>query len=194
MAGDPSDYRGLVCSFCGRHNREVRVVANDAGLIVCQVCVARPPRSSTRRWTSMIRRIGQRAGRSSSRRLRRRHVPSPRASASRSIQFDVVTHSDWSTSPQKRWSAEARFTQDHWVAAAPRLVPDPTALITPGESKLLGFDFPVGLPIPYAGKAGIEDSCAFCPSSATAIGGAFICQRPRPMRSGELLSASDHAR
>jgi len=36
---DPS-YSDVVCSFCGRHNREVRVVSNDAGLIVCQVCVA----------------------------------------------------------------------------------------------------------------------------------------------------------
>jgi hypothetical protein len=36
-----SEYRDVVCSFCGRHNREVRVVTNDAGLIVCQVCVAR---------------------------------------------------------------------------------------------------------------------------------------------------------
>jgi ClpX C4-type zinc finger len=38
---DPSHYSDVVCSFCGRHNREVRVVANDAGLIVCQVCVAK---------------------------------------------------------------------------------------------------------------------------------------------------------
>ena len=36
-----SEYRDVVCSFCGRHNREVRVVTNDAGLIVCQVCVAK---------------------------------------------------------------------------------------------------------------------------------------------------------
>jgi ATP-dependent protease Clp ATPase subunit len=38
---DPSHYRDVVCSFCGRHNRDVRVVSNDAGLIVCQVCVAK---------------------------------------------------------------------------------------------------------------------------------------------------------
>jgi hypothetical protein len=37
---DPSRYSDVVCSFCGRHNRDVRVVANNAGLIVCQVCVA----------------------------------------------------------------------------------------------------------------------------------------------------------
>jgi hypothetical protein len=38
---DPSHFRDVVCSFCGRHNREVRVVANDADLIICQVCVAK---------------------------------------------------------------------------------------------------------------------------------------------------------
>ena len=38
---DPSHVSDVVCPFCGRHNREVRVVANDAGLLVCQVCVAR---------------------------------------------------------------------------------------------------------------------------------------------------------
>ena len=38
---DPTHFRDVVCSFCGRHNREVRVVANDAGLIICQICVAK---------------------------------------------------------------------------------------------------------------------------------------------------------
>ena len=38
---DPNHFRDVVCSFCGRHNREVRVVVNEAGLIVCQVCVAK---------------------------------------------------------------------------------------------------------------------------------------------------------
>jgi ClpX C4-type zinc finger len=38
---DPTHFSDVVCSFCGRHNREVRVVANDAGLIICQVCVAK---------------------------------------------------------------------------------------------------------------------------------------------------------
>lgn len=41
MARDQSHFTDVVCSFCGRHNREVRVVSNDAGLIVCQVCVAK---------------------------------------------------------------------------------------------------------------------------------------------------------
>ena len=38
---DPSQFSDVVCSFCRRHNRDVRVVANDAGLIICQVCVAK---------------------------------------------------------------------------------------------------------------------------------------------------------
>ena len=37
---DPSHFSDVVCSFCGRHNRDVRVVSNDLGFIVCQVCVA----------------------------------------------------------------------------------------------------------------------------------------------------------
>ena len=44
MAGavqGPSHFSDVTCSFCGRHNREVRVVTNDAGLVVCQVCVAK---------------------------------------------------------------------------------------------------------------------------------------------------------
>ena len=41
MADDPSKFSDVSCSFCGRHNREVRVVQGTAGPIVCQVCVAR---------------------------------------------------------------------------------------------------------------------------------------------------------
>ena len=41
MAGDSNDFSDVVCSFCGRHNREVRVVTNDTGHIICQVCVAK---------------------------------------------------------------------------------------------------------------------------------------------------------
>jgi hypothetical protein len=37
---DPSHFSDVTCSLCGRHNRDVRVVTNDAGLVICQVCVA----------------------------------------------------------------------------------------------------------------------------------------------------------
>ena len=59
---DAVDFQEVSCSFCGRHNREVRVVAQD-DLVICQVCVARcaeifdeevgidnPPGGWTRRW------------------------------------------------------------------------------------------------------------------------------------------------
>jgi ClpX C4-type zinc finger len=38
---DPTHFSDVMCSFCGRYNREVRVVTNDAGLVICQVCVAK---------------------------------------------------------------------------------------------------------------------------------------------------------
>ena len=41
MTEGSSHFSDVVCSFCGRHNRDVRVVANDAGLVICQVCVAK---------------------------------------------------------------------------------------------------------------------------------------------------------
>jgi hypothetical protein len=41
MVTDPSHFSDVVCSFCGRHNRDVRVVANDDGLVICQVCVSK---------------------------------------------------------------------------------------------------------------------------------------------------------
>ena len=44
MEAEPRLFSDVTCSFCGRHNREVRVVRNDAGLILCQVCVAKAAR------------------------------------------------------------------------------------------------------------------------------------------------------
>ena len=55
-------YQDVTCSFCARHNQEVRVVAHDR-LVICQVCVAKcaeifddevgvlgPPGGWTSRW------------------------------------------------------------------------------------------------------------------------------------------------
>ena len=38
---DSAHFSDVVCSFCGRHNREVRVVTNAGGLIICQVCIGK---------------------------------------------------------------------------------------------------------------------------------------------------------
>jgi hypothetical protein len=40
MVEDTSVFSDVVCSICSRHNRDVRVVATENGLIVCQICVA----------------------------------------------------------------------------------------------------------------------------------------------------------
>ena len=40
MAEATSAFTDVLCSICGRHNREVRVVATENGLVICQVCVA----------------------------------------------------------------------------------------------------------------------------------------------------------
>lgn len=161
MDADSRVFSDVVCSFCGRRNREVRVVRNDAGLILCQVCVAKAaqifddevgvgdPKDWLGRWPLKQGSAGLAAV--------------ARPTGPRAVPFDVVIHSDWSTAPNKRWSAEARFVDDRWVASAPRLVPDPLALIAPGNSKLLGFDFPIGLPIAYASQAGIDDFRSFLP-------------------------------
>jgi hypothetical protein len=41
VAEDTSAYTDVRCSICGRHNRDVRVVATENGLVICQVCVAK---------------------------------------------------------------------------------------------------------------------------------------------------------
>jgi ATP-dependent protease Clp ATPase subunit len=41
MPDDSTHFSNVVCSFCGRHNRDVRVVTNGDGLTICQICVAK---------------------------------------------------------------------------------------------------------------------------------------------------------
>lgn len=81
----------------------------------------------------------------------------------------VVAHADWSVSPAKRWLAVARRDgRGRYRAAAPVLVGDPATLLTRlvGAARqdgplLLGLDLPLGLPLAYARRAGIEDFVAW---------------------------------
>ncbi len=41
MTQDEPGYQDVTCTFCGRHNRDVHIVATKAGPTICQVCVAR---------------------------------------------------------------------------------------------------------------------------------------------------------
>ena len=74
-----------------------------------------------------------------------------------------VIHADWSANPRKRWMAEAVLGADNrYTAQAPKLIRDAglfmlTAMTEAAGGLLIGFDFPIGLPLEYARKAGIDD-------------------------------------
>jgi hypothetical protein len=84
---------------------------------------------------------------------------------------NLIVHADWSTSPGKRWLARARLESDgRYLAYAPELAGElegllPRLRIRAGEggATLVGFDFPIGLPLVYAQRAGITDFLAILP-------------------------------
>jgi hypothetical protein len=69
---------------------------------------------------------------------------------------NVVYHADWGSDPGKRWIAKAVRTGNRYVALPPELVGDVTTLITrvrnsvQNGSAVIGFDFPIGIPLRYA--------------------------------------------
>jgi hypothetical protein len=76
----------------------------------------------------------------------------------------VVAHADWSIGNSKRWVAVAQQSSGGtYVVGAPWRVDDAPGLVTQladqasGRSGvLLGFDFPIGLPLGYAARAGVR--------------------------------------
>jgi hypothetical protein len=84
---------------------------------------------------------------------------------------NLVAHADWSTSPGKRWLAQARLVAgEYYQASAPEPVGEPGGLLNKlraqtrdGCATLVGFDFPIGLPLVYARQAGIEDFLSVLP-------------------------------
>lgn len=73
----------------------------------------------------------------------------------------VVSHADWSVDPKKRWIARAWLEGDTYRLEPPKPVGDVRSLISrvvarKGETAVLGFDFPIGVPSAYAERAGIE--------------------------------------
>lgn len=77
----------------------------------------------------------------------------------------IVAHADWSLEPRKRWLATARLDGDRYTVGTPEPVGDSGTLLTRlrGDATpvLVGFDFPIGVPIAYAERAGIRDFVAF---------------------------------
>jgi len=83
----------------------------------------------------------------------------------------LIVHADWSTSPGKRWLARALLDCDRrYRVSAPEPVGELDSLLPrlkaqAGEDRatLVGFDFPIGLPLAYAQQAGITDFLAILP-------------------------------
>ncbi len=84
----------------------------------------------------------------------------------------VVVHADWSANPEKRWMAIATLSEerDYWVEH-PNLVGDPATLLQrlgmiagKDGTVFLGFDFPIGLPLKYAEKVGVDDFLILLPN------------------------------
>lgn len=91
----------------------------------------------------------------------------------------LVVHADWSASPDKRWLCRASLDPDGRYRASP---PEPAgpldtllhrlrasagakAAANAGANPclLIGFDFPIGLPLAYAERTGIDDFLAILP-------------------------------
>ena len=74
----------------------------------------------------------------------------------------MIVHCDWSTSSKKRWMSVAVLNESRYWLSKPMPVGSPRALLDalmsadPGPV-LIGFDFPIGLPVQYGEKTGLVD-------------------------------------
>ena len=86
----------------------------------------------------------------------------------------LVVHADWSVDPRKRWMANAVLDSSgsYFVESLENAGDTRTLLArlttTTGEGRgvLVGFDFPIGLPLAYAKKTGITDFIEFLTSGS----------------------------
>src|SRR5687767_13677190 len=75
----------------------------------------------------------------------------------------IVAAADWSTDERKRWMVRAeRNNSGGYVVFPPEPVGDHVSLITRlqgqlphNENLLIGFDFPIGLPVAYAQRTAV---------------------------------------
>jgi hypothetical protein len=100
----------------------------------------------------------------------------------------LVAHADWGAHPKKRWMARAVLRADrHYTAYAPELVGEPGTLVERLVAQagqrgcvLLGFDFPIGLPVRYAERARIRDFLALLPKLGHSDWSEFYTVAERP--------------
>jgi hypothetical protein len=78
------------------------------------------------------------------------------------IKPRLIAHTDWSSKPEKRWMVLANFDGSAYSVNQPKVVETVDTLVqsliekADGGRVILGFDFPIGLPLSYAKKANIE--------------------------------------
>ncbi len=80
-------------------------------------------------------------------------------------EIALIAHADWGIGPRKRWLTKARLqANSRYRISIPTLISEPGDLlpglideIGPDKTCLLGFDFPIGLPLAYAQKASIQN-------------------------------------
>jgi hypothetical protein len=76
------------------------------------------------------------------------------------LAFDRLVHSDWSVSPQKRWTATAVHSSQGWLVVCLEQTPPSDNfvdyLFNCSGHTLAGFDFPIGLPSFYTMKTGLS--------------------------------------
>lgn len=84
------------------------------------------------------------------------------------VRPDVVVAADWSTVETKRWMVRGELAGDGYIVYPPEPVGDPKALVArlrrtlPKDHRLLiGFDFPIGLPVEFARKARVASFRTF---------------------------------
>lgn len=71
----------------------------------------------------------------------------------------LIAHCDWGKDPKKRWMAVATRTAQSWNVDRPELVGDTSTLLDRLQQRrseegatLIGFDFPIGLPVHLAAQ------------------------------------------
>jgi hypothetical protein len=79
-----------------------------------------------------------------------------------------VYHADWGTDPKKRWLCKAVLEGDRYRVHAPTLVGDHHGFINRVKDEIgetgtavVGFDFPIGIPAPYAALLGVTEFKSF---------------------------------
>lgn len=83
--------------------------------------------------------------------------------------FGRLVHSDWSTGKNKRWVAVAERKSSGWLISEPALVGPSEQFLNrefahaQDRAVLLGFDFPIGLPISWGLRSGLGDFLSALP-------------------------------